>query len=317
MPFRALTAARPTTMHTRPVRLQIYRTSVPMRSFEHAAASRSVAEAVVARLELSDGAAGWGETLPREYVTGESIDSVVADLSDFLWPALRDAWGAAAPPDTLDALDRLLPAERDGRCVNAARCCLELAVLAAVGPAELAAVRGRPIAARVTGVLGSADPTRTRKRLRLMRLFGLRDFKLKLGLGAEADAANLRVVQRRLGPALAAGRCTLRVDANGAWSADETPDRIAELRARGVLAVEQPVSAPAAELAELARRCSLPLIADESLLTPADAETLAAHAEHVWWNLRISKNGGLVRTLRLAELAARRGVTVVLGCMVG
>jgi muconate cycloisomerase len=165
--------------------------------------------------------------------------------------------------------------------------------------------------------LGSADSGKTARRLRLMRWYGLRDFKLKLGLGAEADLANLAVVRGRLAGAMSAGRCTLRVDVNGGWTADETPARVAELAAMGICAVEQPVFCPAGELVELARRCELPLIADESLLTDSDAEALLAEPAKVWWNVRISKNGGLVRAGRLAARAASAGATAVLGCMVG
>jgi muconate cycloisomerase len=150
-----------------------------------------------------------------------------------------------------------------------------------------------------------------------MRWFGLRDFKLKLGFGPAQDDENLRVVHRRIGKAVAAGRCTLRVDVNGAWDAAGTPDRVAELVQFGVCAVEQPVYCGAEELVDLARRCCLPLMADESLLTEQDARCLLAEPARVWWNVRISKNGGLCRSAELLRLAAGHGVPVTVGCMVG
>ena len=64
-------------MALQPIQLDIYRTAIPMRSFEHAAASRSLAEAIVVRVSFSDGRCGWGETLPRPYVTGETLETVV------------------------------------------------------------------------------------------------------------------------------------------------------------------------------------------------------------------------------------------------
>jgi len=81
--------------------------------------------------------------------------------------------------------------------------------------------------------------------------------------------------------------------------------------------VEQPVFCGPAELAALARRCELPLMADESLRTSADARELLAEPARVWWNVRLSKNGGLLRSLELIRAAAGAGVTVVCGCMVG
>ena len=319
--------------------LEIFRTALPMRSFEHAAASRNLAEAVLVRVTFSDGVAGWGETLPRPYVTGESLDSVAADLQSAIWPAVRALDFSGVEADIAAGLGAIPTADAAGRCMNAAACAAELACVDAhlrrrglVSPAGLIAAgavgaldgseaavpqpAGR-IFARVTGVLGSSDPARTAKRLRLMWWFGLRDFKLKLGLGADTDAANLAVVRRRIGRAIAAGRATLRVDVNGGWTAEETPARVAELASAGVCAVEQPVFGPAGELVELSRRCELPLIADESLVTSRDAEALLAEPEKVWWNVRISKNGGLCRAGRMIARASRAGATVVLGCMVG
>jgi muconate cycloisomerase len=343
-------------MAIRAVQLDVYRTAIAMRSFEHAAATRNQAEAVVVRAVFSDGVSGWGETLPRAYVTGETLESVVTDLEGLIWPALAEADFSGVEFEVAAALAAIPTVGPDGRCINAAACAAELACVdahlkrrglsspagllgaaEALAPAEeiirphsLLAEASRPhaveadiphqcgrILPRVTGVLGSADAGKTARRLRLMRWYGLRDFKLKLGLGADADSANLAVVRARLAGALAAGRCTLRVDVNGGWTADETPEHAAELRAMGVCAVEQPVFCGAGELVELARRCELPLIADESLLTDSDAEALLAEPGKLWWNIRISKNGGLVRAGRLAARAAAAGSTVVLGCMVG
>ncbi|HOF18788.1 MAG TPA: enolase C-terminal domain-like protein [Phycisphaerae bacterium] len=290
-----------------PIRLDIHRTAIPMRSFEHAAASRELAEAIVTRVTFDDGAVGWGETLPRDYVTGETLDTVPTDLGTTLWPAIA---GKPVGPEQV----RALPArDADGRCITAARCAMELALSDAIAPPAAVA----PIRARVSGVLGSADPDRTARRLRWMRLYGLRDFKLKLGFGYEIDRANLAAVDRRIGRAIARGRCTLRVDVNGGWDAASAPERVEELAQYGVCAVEQPVYGPPEALADLAARCTLPLIADESLRTGDDARVLLAAGAKVWWNLRISKNGGLTLAADLARLAAGRGVPLVVGCMVG
>jgi len=302
-------------MDPRPVQLDIYRTAIRMRSFEHAAAAREVAEAIVVRLVLADGTVGWGETLPREYVTGETLETVPADIENVLWPAVPGGY-----PEGKDLPD----ADPAGRCINAARCAVELARFDAWGRYTAprrgpAAGSGRPFPeVKVTGVLGSLDPVRTSRRLRLMRLFGMTDFKLKLGLGEDVDAENLRIVSGRIGKAVARGKCTLRVDVNGAWDADETPERVAGLQRLGVCVVEQPVTAGAAALAELAGRCALPLMADESMVTFADAETLIeAGGGRVWLNVRLSKNGGLWPSRSIIESAVEADVPFVIGCMVG
>ncbi|MFP4053573.1 MAG: mandelate racemase/muconate lactonizing enzyme family protein [Phycisphaerae bacterium] len=294
-----------------PIRLDVYRTRLPMRSFEHAAASRSVAEAIVTRLQTAEGREGWGETLPRPYVTGETLETVLRDIRHYIWAAV------AGESLTEAHLAERIPARcSEDRCINAACCAVELACHDALLREENAPP-SLPIAARVTGVLGSRSPRKTARRLMAMRLFGLRDFKLKLGLGEDADAANLRLVHRRLGRKLRKGRCTLRVDVNGGWTPEETPARARELTGQGVSAIEQPFFGSADQLAEVADRCPVRLIADESLLTEDDARALLAGSTPVMWNLRISKNGGLAQTLRLAKLAAEHDVPFVVGAMVG
>jgi L-alanine-DL-glutamate epimerase-like enolase superfamily enzyme len=151
-----------------------------------------------------------------------------------------------------------------------------------------------------------------------MRWYGLRDFKLKLGLGEEADAENLRILHKRIGKAVRQGKCTLRVDVNGAWEVDETPARIEALRPYGVCVVEQPVFGPPEALIALAQRCALPLMADESMVTAANgAELIEAAGRKVWMNIRLSKNGGLWPSLGIARAAAEAGVPFTIGCMVG
>ena len=301
--------------------LDIFRTALPMRAFEHAAARRDVAEAIVVRLRMAEGAAGWGEALPRAYVTGETLETVIEDVEQIFWPLLK----ACRTPEELRQAVIDLPCRHEGRVVTAARCAVELAGADALGlewagnPAG-AAESGRafvPARSRVSGVIGSSNPRKTARQLRLMRLYGLRSFKLKLGLDEQTDRANLEVVTRRLKRGLAAGKYSLRVDVNGAWQYGQVPQKVAELKKLGVLAVEQPCKTSPGRLVELAMRCELPLIADESLLTEQDVEVLLGAEGRVWLNLRLGKNGGLSPCLRLARLAAREEVPYVLGCMVG
>ncbi|MCD6378426.1 MAG: hypothetical protein J7L99_06220, partial [Planctomycetes bacterium] len=71
------------SMQVRAVKLDIYQVSIPMRRFEHAAASRCTSEGIIVRLELSDGSIGWGEAHPRKYVTGETLETSVDKLKNY------------------------------------------------------------------------------------------------------------------------------------------------------------------------------------------------------------------------------------------
>lgn len=314
-------------MSDRPIGLDIYRSALPMRSFEHAAASRCEAEAILLCLRTEAGRFGWGEALPRPYVTGETMESVRSDIAEFFWPLLARCRSADEVAQAVAAL----PFRRDGRIVTAARCAVELAAIAAfdlawhcepvaplpAGPRRQPRQTHNLLRPNITGVLGSRDPGKTSRKLRLMWLYGLRHFKLKLGFDEDTDRANLQACLRRLGKPIRKGRCTLRVDVNGGWSYADVPARVAELKDLGACAVEQPVFEPPGRLAELAYDCALPLIADETCLTHQDAEVLLGAEGRVWLNIRIAKNGGLIPSLNLFRHATAERTPTVLGCMVG
>jgi L-Ala-D/L-Glu epimerase len=53
------------------VKIEVRHVSIPMRyRFGHARAARAVADNIVVQVTLSDGTSGFGEAVPRQYVTG-------------------------------------------------------------------------------------------------------------------------------------------------------------------------------------------------------------------------------------------------------
>ncbi len=288
--------------------LELFRTSIPMRGFDHAAATRNRAESLVSKITFDDGTTAWGETLPRDYVTGETFDSVVADVTDTLWPLCCEE-GLLDGDATAE-----FPAMHDGRIITAAAALLETARASRI----LAECPPQKISARVSGILGSADPAKTAKRLRLMWLGGLRDFKLKLGFGEAIDRENLHIVRRKIHRAIHRRKASLRVDVNGGWDAGDVASRADELhREYGVCCIEQPVFCDAETFVMMARACVIPLMADESLRTWDEAQVLLAEPTKVAWNVRLSKCGGAGPAMKLLSAAAERGVMVSFGCMVG
>src|SRR4051794_36563638 len=109
---------------------------IPLRRpIRHASHRREHTDNVVVVCRLDDGTVGHGEGVPRDYVTGETIDSALellarSELSSQFVPC----------PDLAPAVamaERLRPAEvpGDDRRIqgNAARCAVELAVLDVYG----------------------------------------------------------------------------------------------------------------------------------------------------------------------------------------
>src|SRR5581483_5341431 len=108
------------------------------------------------------------------------------------------------------------------------------------------------------------------------------------------------------------------VDANEAWSPADAAQRILELKPLRISAVEQPVPhAQVSCLAEVRKQTGVPIMLDESLCSFVDAETALAQDTCDLFNLRLSKCGGFMPSLRLAQFARRHGLGYQLGCQIG
>ena len=121
-----------------------------------------------------------------------------------------------------------------------------------------------------------------------------------------------------IGRRLRRGAASLRLDANGGWSYEVAADRLRRWSDLPIAGVEQPLPPRQYdELLRLREATGVRLIHDEDLVTMADAERLYSLGVADGFNIRISKCGGLLPALRLAEFARTRGVLIQMGCMVG
>ncbi len=318
-------------------RISLFPLTIPLRhQVEHAASARAVGDPVVVAVELQNGVVGYGETLPRPYVTGESIESVVAGVQSTFLPSLM-SFHPETFGEALDSLESLPWVGENDTPVPAARAAVELALLDAsmqtFGRGMEAVVRfldlqklgtpGSLPAIRFSGVLATSSVVNMRKMLRLMYWGGLRDFKLKVGFAG--DVAFLRSALEYLRKPIGSGKASLRVDANGGWSIDEAEGWVRETAGLPIASIEQPLSKAAnSSLPRLKSAMrdacgeSMPLLMhDESLVTMGDAERLSEIGVAEAFNIRISKCGGMLPALRLASFAHRNNVTVQVGCMVG
>jgi muconate cycloisomerase len=280
-------------------------------------------------VELADGGVGYGETLPRPYVSGESLETVIDAIRD---PMLKEL-STLHPERFAEALERIdaLPTHDDlGQIISAARAGVELALLdaysrhfekpigEAVGWLGLPgfSAPGSIARARVSGVLSADHPARLRWSIRKMRWYGLRDFKLKVGPGQETQPVETAV--RQLGRRLKRGQVTLRLDANGAWDRQTATEELIRLSDLPISTVEQPLPRGSElDLVPIKRTVTIPLMHDESVVTLADAERLLALKLADAFNIRLSKNGGFLASIRLAHFCRKHDIVYQLGCMVG
>jgi L-Ala-D/L-Glu epimerase len=313
--------------------LRLFAVDLPFRKpFRHAAAERNTSESIFLRIQLDGGVAGWGECLPRSYVSGESREEAFALLRDLILPALlgRTFSSLVGATSFLEKCDGKAPAEWVPPEVpqSSAWCAVDLALIDAFGQASgdaawLDATYGAgkgdvrapaPTAApqyRYSGVVSAGRGWRDMVSLLKIRAFGFRHVKLKLEQEGAVEAA--RTARRLLGR-----RVDLRIDANMAWDTEQALGLITELRTIGIASFEQPIAADDLDgLARLVRETSAGIVADEGVTDSDSLQRLIKQHACTGVNVRISKCGGLVGARARCHEVLDAGLMLQLGCQVG
>jgi muconate cycloisomerase len=152
-----------------------------------------------------------------------------------------------------------------------------------------------------------------RRKALVGRWYGFEQCKVKVGRAGDDDAARLRVIRRWIG-----SHVDLRLDVNGAWRPDEVQAKLQPLLRSRVSCIEQPVAhSELASLSELRRYISVLVMLDESLTGMVDARSAVEGHVCDMFNIRLSKCGGFLASLRLAAYARQSGYGYQLGCHPG
>ena len=130
-------------------------------------------------------------------------------------------------------------------------------------------------------------------------------YKIKLGTGDD-----LKIVRELRSHTTA----TFRVDANCAWTAEQTILFSGELKKLGVEFIEQPLAADDIEgMKKVFAESVLPVIADESCILEDDV--IKCHGLFHGVNIKLTKCGGLTSAKRMIAEAKNLGMKTMVGCM--
>lgn len=291
--------------------IALHRLRVPLKqAFAHAAGSRAESELVLVSIVDDSGARGWGEVLPRAYVTGETLDDVLQRHG----PRIASRWLGHDLDERAQALAFLGAEIDDGALATFGG--FELALLDLAGQRlgfALADVLGGMQTPELPAgvIIGFEIPTAKLERHCAALRFGKRRH-VKVKVGLPDDEARMAIV------AGVFGDLPIRIDANAAWTADEAIARLGALARFPIASVEQPVAKDdLAGMTRIRRELGIKVMADESCCTLADARALVAAEAADVFNVRLGKMGGVLAAARICELARDAGIEVSLGTMVG
>ncbi|MEZ4321594.1 MAG: dipeptide epimerase [Myxococcota bacterium] len=291
------------------VRVEIHRLPLKLREpYTIAYETIDHVENVLVKLVTDGPHVGIGVSAPDHGVTGETVEASHTAFTDIVEPLLVGSDALRRSVVMEDLHDRLADHP-------ATRAAVDMALHDLLGKAAglpvwrlLGGFRAS-IPTSVTLFIEDADTTVRRAREFVDQ--GFMALKIKGGRDVGDDIDRVKAVRAAVGPDI-----ELRFDANQGFDPDTARTFYRSTIDAGVAMIEQPT--PAASLGELrsvSHSVSLPVMADESILSLADAFLFARGDAMDMVNLKLAKVGGLDAAMMINGVARAAGLEVMVGCM--
>lgn len=262
---------------------------------------------VIVRVHTDDGLIGLGEATLAPRWSGETSESCLAAINQLIAPALvgEDPLNINIAVQKMDQVIKLNPFTKAA---------IEMALWDLAGKAA-----GHPVYQLLGGKVRNSIPVKTvigafspKKVVELTQYFldqGFTSLKVKVGLDLESDLERLDTVRKTIGPTMSMG-----VDANCGWDFSTACAALSRMDHFQLSFCEQPIQIGQHDAwTELRKFTTIPLMADESVFSVADAWEICRQRSADILSIYPGKNGGISRTVAICHLAEAAGLTCSIG----
>ncbi|MCI4445948.1 MAG: dipeptide epimerase [Candidatus Aminicenantes bacterium] len=289
-------------------KIEIYNFDIPLISpFRIAIGTMYAANDVLVKIITDSGLYGIGEACPFPPITGETQEGNIAAAK-----AIREMLLDKDPLSIEGIIDSI------GNIVHSnpsAVAAYDMALYDLLGKAA-----GLPLYKLLGGYRSSFEtdlttglntPEKMVESVKESLAQGYRQIKIKVGEDPDLDVRRVQLVREAIGPEV-----PLRIDANQGWSVPQAISTLRRLEPFRIQFVEQPVKASdLAGLKKVQEQSPVPVMADESLFSPADAIKLVKEGACEYFNIKLMKAGGILNSLKIAHVAAAANMQCMVGCM--
>ncbi|PHQ65492.1 MAG: dipeptide epimerase [Sulfurimonas sp.] len=249
-------------------------------------------EFVRVTVRCDDGSVALGEAPATRAVTGEDIYSILSAVA-FIAEELIDLTPS-------DAIKTLHLAEMG----SSAKAALDMALFSLLPDAK--EKQSITLETDITISLKDADEMLSDATQAIAN--GMNILKVKFG----RDIKHAIEVTKRLSDLDA----KLIIDANQAWTQDDTMEYLEATLNVKLELIEQPVKADQLhELRCITNYSHVPIVADESVFTLEDAKAVIEYACADMINIKLMKCGGVTKAIEILEFARKNSVKCMLGSM--
>ncbi|WP_234735514.1 mandelate racemase/muconate lactonizing enzyme family protein [Tellurirhabdus bombi] len=258
-------------------------------------------------IHTDQGFVGWGEGSPFWMIVGETQETGFAAAQDFARLLLGQ--NALDIEGNLQKLDNYLPGS------STIKSAIDMALY------DLAAkAAGMPLYAFLGGskqtlvtdetIYLNTPERMVQDALRIQAQGGVA-IKVKLGTNARDDIRRIEAIRTAIGDQI-----PIRTDANQGWNFVTARTVLTTIQDWNIEYCEQPVKRPNyADLKRLRQQTRVPIMADESLFDHRDALRLAQEEAVDYFNIKLSKSGGIFNALKINAIAEAAGIPCMIGCM--
>jgi muconate cycloisomerase len=294
-----------THVETHAVRIPL----VPAKHMITALGKHTESPYLLMRLGTDAGVDGIGEATATPNWSGETVWGTQAIIDRVFAPLV-----IGCDPHDIEEIDRRM--DRAARHNWFAKSAIEMACWDIQGKAagkpvyELLGGAARPLTVQCRFSMGAYEPERAAARAKELVAEGFDTIKVKVGTGdPRADVTRVRAVRDAIGPKRA-----LTIDANCGWDVETAIRCLHELEDCNIALDEQPTpDGDYAAIARVRRETKPPVMADDMCFDLVHAEELVRCAGCDVISVYPGKNGGIRKSRRIAEFAARHGIACSIG----
>ena len=260
------------------------------------------------RLETNTGLVGFGCAAPDESVTGETPDGTLKSLNNVIVPLLKGS-------DPLRRMVILEKIKKELPTQPSVRAAVDMAFFDIMGKLAgqplwklLGGYRSSIKTSVTIGILSISDTIRSAREYILR---GFKILKIKGWADFEMDIERVLKVRDVVGP-----KIELRFDANQGYTVAEALKFVEQTKSAKLELVEQPTPRNEPDmLGRVVNSVSIPVMADESLLSLRDAFKLARGDLADMVNVKLMKVGGIDEAMQINSVARSAHLEVMVGCM--
>jgi L-alanine-DL-glutamate epimerase-like enolase superfamily enzyme len=263
---------------------------------------------VFIKINTNNSFTGWGCAAPDLEVTGESGETVIKAFQTVVEPYLK-----GKDPFTYSLIQEEL--RRELKHQPSVLAMVDMALYDIIGKKtkepvyRLLGGYRKSIPTSITiGILPVKETLEMAKKFLSQGFFIL---KIKGGQNVEVDIERVIKIREMIGETI-----EIRFDANQGYDVNQSVQFIEKTKASVVELLEQPTCKSEDDLLkQVTNKISVPVMADESLMTLKDVFHLTSGGFTDMINIKLMKVGGISEAMRINAVALAGNVETMVGCM--